>query len=106
MRSARGCRRRSRGRRFGSPIWKAGKKTFVSRALLHGPAEAVVLGRGPRQKKLVKDKRFRISKYTGHSGWIDLDVEEEQDWEEIRELLVESYRQFALKRMVKELRVD
>ena len=34
---------------------------------------------------------------------IDLDVEERQDWEEIKQLVIESYRHFALKRMLKAL---
>ena len=38
-----------------------------------------------------------------HNGWIDLDVEDEQDWSEIGTLAQESYRHFALKWMVKNL---
>ena len=44
-----------------------------------------------------------ISAYTGHNGWIDLDVEDDQDWDEIKELALESYRHFALNRMLKAL---
>jgi hypothetical protein len=39
----------------------------------------------------------------GRSGWIYLDVEEVQDWAEIGALALESYRHFALKRMLKKL---
>jgi hypothetical protein len=56
-----------------------------------------------RQAKLVKDKRYEMSRYTGHNGWIDLDVEERQDWDEIGLFVLESYRHFALKRMLKVL---
>jgi hypothetical protein len=56
-----------------------------------------------RQKALIKDKRFEISQYTGHNGWIGLDVEDEQDWAEIGALALESYRHFALKRMLRKL---
>jgi hypothetical protein len=50
-----------------------------------------------------REKRFEISQYTGHNGWIGLDVEDGQDWSEIGALALESYRHFALKRMLKEL---
>jgi hypothetical protein len=39
----------------------------------------------------------------GHKGWIDLDVEDEQDWAEIGALALECYRHFALERMLKKL---
>jgi hypothetical protein len=56
-----------------------------------------------RQANLRKDKRFGVSRYTGHNGWIDLDVEEGQDWKQIEQLVLESYRHFALKRILKAL---
>jgi hypothetical protein len=56
-----------------------------------------------RQAKLTKDPRYTISHYTGHNGWIDLDVEQRQDWEEIKGLVLESYRHFAIKRMLRSL---
>ena len=53
-----------------------------------------------RQAMLSKDDRYGISAYTGHNGWIDLDVEIYQDWNEVKQLALESYRHFALKRML------
>jgi hypothetical protein len=44
--------------------------------------------------------------FTGHNGWIDLDVEDKQDWTEITALALESYRHFALKRMLQMLDVS
>jgi hypothetical protein len=92
-----------RGAAFGNPNWKAGKKTFLSTHYYTGRLKLSFWVGAARQKQLVKDKRFEISKYTGGSGWIDLDVEGEQDWKLIEELTLESYRHFALKRMLKEL---
>jgi predicted DNA-binding protein (MmcQ/YjbR family) len=91
------------GTKFGSPIWKVGKKTFVSAHYYTGRLKLLCWVGAARQKMLTRDKRFEVSRYTGHSGWIDLDVEEEQDWEEIKQLSLESYRHFALKRMLKKL---
>ena len=52
---------------------------------------------------LTYDDRYRIPAYTGHNGWIDLDVEDGVDWDEVAPLLSGSYRHFALKRMLKAL---
>jgi len=39
----------------------------------------------------------------GHNGWIALDVDKGHDDEELRALALESYRHFALKRMLERL---
>ena len=91
------------GTQFGAPVWKAGKKTFLGTHYYTGRLNLSFWVGARRQATLTKDDRFRISPYTGHNGWIDLDVEAHQDWEEIQQLALESYRHFALKRMLKEL---
>lgn len=88
---------------FGAPVWKAGAKTFVSTGCWTGRLKLAFWVGSTRQAQLIKDSRFTVSYYTGHNGWIDLDVEEHQDWNEIEQLVLESYRHFALKRMVKAL---
>lgn len=93
----------ARGEIFGSPVWKAGTKTFVGTRYCTGRLGLSFWVGSARQKELIKDSRFTVSYYTGHNGWIDLDVEEKQDWNEIKQLVLESYRHFALKRMVKAL---
>ncbi|HJQ80966.1 MAG TPA: MmcQ/YjbR family DNA-binding protein [Lacipirellulaceae bacterium] len=89
------------GTQFGAPVWRAGKKTFVSTHYYTGRMNLSFWVGAKRQAALINDARYRVSPYTGHNGWIDLDVEEHQDWEEIEELALESYRKFALKRMLK-----
>ena len=55
------------------------------------------------QATLTDDPRFEIPAYTGHNGWILLDVEDHIDWSEAEDLILGSYRHFALKRMLKAL---
>ena len=55
------------------------------------------------QGMLTFDERYAIPAYTGHNGWILLDVEDTVDWEEVGELVDTSYRHFALKRMLNAL---
>jgi hypothetical protein len=52
---------------------------------------------------LTADPRFRIPPYFGHRGWIALDVSGHCERSEIASLALESYRHFALKRMLKML---
>jgi predicted DNA-binding protein (MmcQ/YjbR family) len=105
---------------FGSPVWRAGKKVF---ALMHATRDAAAgngsgkAGRGPRfqvyfwvgvanQSLMTSDERYEIPAYMGHNGWIALDVTEDCNWDEVRGLAVESYRHFALQRMLKTLDQD
>lgn len=107
---------------FGTPIWRAGKKTFAN-FYHHSPkqlaSKQASSKQAPAKKKsrlyfsawvgveqqamLTFDKRYHIPAYTGHNGWIALDIEEELNWSEIESLTDQSYRHFALKRMLKAL---
>ena len=93
----------SEARQFGNPVWKAGKKTFVSTAYHTGRMNLSFWVGPERQAGLAGAPRFEIPAYTGHNGWINLDVEDHADWQEIEGLLLESYRHFALRRMLKAL---
>ena len=85
---------------FGNPVWKAGKKTFVSSHCYHGRLCLQFWVGADQQSMLSYDQRYKIPAYTGHNGWIELYVEEHADWAEIESLLMNSYRHFALKRML------
>ena len=90
---------------FGSPVWKAGKKTFVWAHTGPGKNGKRHMGLqfwvgAHEQSLLTEDPRFTIPAYTGHNGWIHLDVEDKANWDEIEGLALTSYRHFALKRML------
>jgi predicted DNA-binding protein (MmcQ/YjbR family) len=90
-------------RQFGHPVWQAGKKTF---ALARHDGEGLILCFWvgvDRQSLLSADSRYRIPPYMGHNGWIALDVSGGCDWREIQALTEQSYRHFALKRMLQRL---
>jgi len=46
------------------------------------------------------DHRYRIPQYIGNRGWLNLDIHEALDMTEVTELILGSYRHFALKRML------
>ncbi len=88
------------GKQFGQPVWKAGKKVFVS-ANRYNKRMKLQFWVGPDlQDMLTMDKRYEVPPYMGHNGWISLDVEKSVDWEEVERLLLGSYKHFALKRML------
>lgn len=93
----------SEDRSFGAPVWKAGKKTFACAHCGSGRIKLQVWVGVESQAMLTADPRYTIPMYTGHNGWIDLDVEDHVNWEEVQGLLETSYRHFALKRMLKAL---
>jgi predicted DNA-binding protein (MmcQ/YjbR family) len=47
------------------------------------------------------DKRITSAAYVGKHGWIDIDASGPVDWDEIRELVIESYVLNAPKRLAK-----
>ena len=88
---------------FGHPVWRAGKKSF---ALARHDGERLTLCFWvgvERQGLLAADPRYQIPPYFGHNGWIALDVSADCDWSEIEALTLQSYRHFALKRMLVQL---
>jgi predicted DNA-binding protein (MmcQ/YjbR family) len=88
---------------FGHPVWQAGARSFAS-ARHDGERLTVCFWVGAeRQSLLTHDPRYRIAPYIGHNGWIALDVTRHADPEEVGSLALESYRRFALKRMLREL---
>jgi hypothetical protein len=94
------------GSQFGHPVWRAGKKSFVM-ARYAGKQLTLCFWVGVDQQGLLTaDPRYAIPPYIGHNGWIALDVTTASDWQEIAALALQSYRHFALQRMLSELKVD
>jgi predicted DNA-binding protein (MmcQ/YjbR family) len=88
---------------WGHPTFRAGKKMF---AALGEDEDGPTLGfkvSFERQEELLNDSRFYPTPYAARQGWVSLRIDEAADWDEIRGLLHEAYRQVALKRMLKEL---
>ena len=88
---------------FGNPVWRAGRKSFAIAHSRRGRLALQFWVGTEQQAALTFDPRYSIPPYIGHNGWIELDVEEEADPEEIEALMRASYRHFALKRMLRAL---
>jgi predicted DNA-binding protein (MmcQ/YjbR family) len=90
----------SEGLQFGQPVWRAGKKVFAQAYCYEGIWRVAFWVGVPAQGLMITDPRFSIPPYLGHNGWIALDVNRTHKEAELRALALESYRHFALKRML------
>ena len=51
------------------------------------------------------ETRFFVPPYVGSKGWIGAYLDVEQDWDELAELIDESYRMTAPKKLVAQLQI-
>ena len=91
------------GRQFGSPAFKAGKKTFATVHVLEVGVSMEVWVGLDQQSALLPDPRFVIPRYIGHNGWIRFALIGEDAQSVARTLILASYKHFALKRMLSAL---
>jgi predicted DNA-binding protein (MmcQ/YjbR family) len=63
----------------------------------------LVLAEPEDRLALVEDERCYVPAYLGPSGWVGLDLDQDTDWTEVHELLLESYRLTAGPRRVARL---
>lgn len=92
----------SEGQSFGMRVWRVGKKAFAWAG--HRETLALMFWVGVDQQALLTgDERYRVPAYMGHNGWIALDVSDSADWNEIKALMLFSYRHFAPRRALKAL---
>jgi predicted DNA-binding protein (MmcQ/YjbR family) len=90
---------------WGRPTFRAGKKLF---AVFSGddthPFTVIFKPDAAERPALVGDHRFSSPPYFGAAGWLALDFTAAPvDWDEVAELMDSSYRQVALKRMLRML---
>jgi hypothetical protein len=90
---------------WGRPTFRAGKKIFATFVGSDERPFGVIFKPEPDERlALLEDHRFYSPRYWGPSGWLALDLEAAPvDWDEVHELLDASYRQVALKRMLRVL---
>jgi len=89
------------GTQMGSMTWRAGKRTFFM-LYDYGKGLAAQFWVGiERQGPLEMDPRLSIPPFTGHKGWMALDLQRSTlDARELREFAIESYRHFTSRRDV------
>jgi predicted DNA-binding protein (MmcQ/YjbR family) len=88
---------------WGHPTFRAGKKLFAAFGAEGGALSLGLKVGFDRQEELLEEERFFPTPYAARQGWVSLRVDGQTDWDEVRGLVREAYRQVALKRMLKAL---
>ncbi len=86
-----------------SPSFRVGDKLFV----MVGEDRTSMTCKGAPgvQQELVaaEPDRFFVPAYVGHKGWVGARLDVDQDWDEIADLVTDSWRRTAPKRLVARL---
>lgn len=85
---------------WGNPTFVAGKKQFAVLDHYHGRWCIAFVARPDVQRKLIRRNGFFAAPYGARYGWVCRDAEGPVGWKELEKLIVESYRNVALKRML------
>jgi hypothetical protein len=89
---------------WGRPTFRAGKIFATYGVTEDCPHLLVFKPDVDEREALLQDPRVVVPPYFGPGGWLGLDLAAAPpDWDEVRELLDASYRQVALRRMVRAL---
>jgi len=87
---------------WGHPNFRAGKKTFCAFEIVKGrPSIAFKVAPG-RARQALRHPQFFETPY-GRGRWISVWVDGDLDWTAIGELVEQSYRSVAIKRMLNTL---
>lgn len=82
-----------------APSYRVREKLFVMTGE-DGSSMTMKARPGVQEALVTSDpERFFVPKYVGSKGWIGVRLDVDQDWEEIAELIEESYRMTAPKRL-------
>lgn len=88
----------------GRPHFFAGKRVFATYGVAGDDDRRLIIRPDDSERAaLAADPRFTVPPYFGPSGWLALDLAADPDWDEVAELLEDSYRRVALVRMLREL---
>ena len=86
-----------------NPSWRVRDKIFAMRHDSHAGRWAIWCKAPPgAQRALVEGDpdRYFVPPYVGVHGWVGISLEAEQDWDFVADLIEESYRMTAPKRLV------
>ena len=83
---------------WGSPHFRVGEKIFAGCSDGRGKPSVSFKLEMAHAQRILDDPRFERAPYVGHKGWVTMDASHVTDWEEVRALIVESYRLIAPKR--------
>jgi predicted DNA-binding protein (MmcQ/YjbR family) len=89
----------------GNPTFKVRDKIFAMRHQVGGRMSVWCKAPPGAQGALVhaRPELFFVPPYVGHHGWVGAWLDDQLDWDQMAELIEESYRMTAPKRLVAQL---
>jgi len=89
-----------------APSFRVREKLFVT-TYEDGSAMCFKAGPGVQQVLVGSNpKRFFVPAYVGNKGWVGMKLDGKLDWDEVRELIEDSYRIIAPKRLAEGLGIS
>ena len=90
---------------WGHPTFRVNDKMFVACSIDDEPKPSMTAKAPPGEQKLLLESgdHFFYPAYVGSKGWVGVKLSKSTDWDEIREVVDDSYRLIAPKRLVKVL---
>jgi predicted DNA-binding protein (MmcQ/YjbR family) len=85
------------------PHFRVGAKIFAGCGEENGKLSIGFKLEMEHADEILRDPRFERAPYVGHKGWVSMDAGGIKDWEEVRTLILESYRLIAPKRTLAKL---
>jgi len=89
---------------WGSPHFRVADKIFCGFGEEGGKQVMGVKLRLEHAREVVKKPGFWVAPYVGRHGWVSMDVAQRRNWEEVAELIRESYELIAPKALRTQLR--
>ena len=87
-----------------TPCYRVGEKIFCGTRQAKRPGLNLKAAPGVQQALVASDpERFFVPPYSGPKGWVGVWLDVDQDWDEIAELIEESYRLIAPRKLVAQL---
>jgi predicted DNA-binding protein (MmcQ/YjbR family) len=88
---------------WGQPHFRVGEKIFAGCGDEKGRAVIGFKLDMDHADAIIQDPRFWRAPYVGHKGWVSMDASAVDDWDEVRSLVLESYRLIAPRKTVARL---
>lgn len=89
---------------WGSPHFRVADKIFCGFGAEDGKPVLGVKLRLEHAKRRVQETRFWPAPYVGKHGWVSMDVSQRHSWDEVADLIRESYELVAPKALLAKLR--
>jgi predicted DNA-binding protein (MmcQ/YjbR family) len=86
--------------KWGHPVFVAGKKMFAAFGADHGRTNISFKLADERWDALVDDVTIIPAPYAARFGWVSMWADGKIDWQFLEQLLFDSYKSVALKRML------